>query len=126
MSGTKNITDLTYLESIANGNQEFFIQLIEIFLEQIDEFTNGFKEYFSKKDWKNIVSLAHKAKASVISMGLEELGTDLKSLEIISNDLFDKGLEDKEIEAQILSKIENFIVVCEQARKELIEIINKE
>ena len=126
MSDTEKVIDLTYLQSIADGNQSIVIELIEIFLEQINEFSNGFKGHFSKKDWKSLAALAHKAKSSVISMGLEDLSYELKNLELLCRDYASniEGFSDNNTEELISSKIEKFIKVCGQAKEELIEIIN--
>ncbi|TRX70659.1 Hpt domain-containing protein [Carboxylicivirga sp. M1479] len=77
--------NLGYLESITDGSQELIKELITIFIEQIPEFKEGFEEGINKKDWVKIAAVAHKAKSSVMSMGMEELGnTDLKNLELIA------------------------------------------
>ena len=140
MLTNNQVIDLTYLESIADGDSEIVKELIDIFLDQIDEFTEGFENYFNDEDWRGIAALAHKAKSSVISMGMTELGNhDLKNLELIAkfltiNDLHHKKqLEVKEEEELNLLKRclssypetrQNWIV--ENASKEVIsEIINK-
>lgn len=77
--------DLTYLESIADGDQSIVLELITIFLEQVPEFTGALDKYYADKDWKGIAALAHKAKSSVISMGMNDLGNnDLKNLELVA------------------------------------------
>ncbi len=86
-TGFKEI-DLTYLEGIADGDQEIIKELITIFMEQVPEFVEGFENGFSEKNWKLIAALAHKAKSSVISMGMSGLGNiDLKNLELIAKQL---------------------------------------
>ena len=86
--------NLTYLESISDGDQDIINELISIFIDQMPEFFEGFKENFEKKDWLKIASVAHKAKSSVLSMGMEELGNkDLKNLELICKQLVLKDLE---------------------------------
>ena len=77
--------DLSYLNSIADNDQTIVKELIEIFIEQLPEFTIGIKSAFKNKDWATIASLAHKAKSSVISMGMVDLGNvELKNLELIA------------------------------------------
>lgn len=85
MSTTFQEIDLTYLESIADGDKEIIKELVVIFLEQVPEFTQGLDKFFAEKNWKGIAALAHKAKSSVISMGMAELGNiDLKNLELLA------------------------------------------
>ncbi|WP_439185629.1 Hpt domain-containing protein [Carboxylicivirga taeanensis] len=77
--------NLNYLESITDGSQELIKELVGIFIEQIPEFKEGFEEGLAQKDWSKIAAVAHKAKSSVLSMGMEELGnTDLKNLELLA------------------------------------------
>ena len=77
--------DLSYLESISEGNSEIINELITIFIEQVPEFTEGFDEGLTQKDWSKIAAVAHKAKSSVMSMGINNLGNnDLKNLELLA------------------------------------------
>jgi len=80
--------DLSYLEGIAEGDKEIIKELVEIFLDQMPEFTDGFDEGIKDKDWVKIAAIAHKAKSSVMSMGMEELGNiDLKNMELLAKQL---------------------------------------
>ena len=77
--------NLGYLESITDGDNELIKELVSIFIEQVPEFNVGFEDGLNKKDWGQIAAIAHKAKSSVMSMGMEELGNkDLKNLELIA------------------------------------------
>ena len=98
MSTSYQEINLSYLESIADGDQEIIKELITIFLEQVPEFTEGLANNFSAKNWKGIAALAHKAKSSVISMGMNYLGNnDLKNLELVA-----KSLRVRELQALAL------------------------
>lgn len=80
--------DLSYLESISEGNGDIVNELITIFIEQVPEFTEGFDEGLTHKDWSKIAAVAHKAKSSVMSMGINNLGNnDLKNLELLAKQL---------------------------------------
>jgi len=77
--------NLGYLESITDGNDELIKELVTIFIEQVPEFNEGFEEGIEKRDWSQIAAIAHKAKSSVMSMGMDELGNkDLKNLELLA------------------------------------------
>jgi len=77
--------NLEYLESITDGNNELVKELVNIFIEQVPEFNEGFEEGIEKGDWSLIAAVAHKAKSSVMSMGMDELGNkDLKNLELLA------------------------------------------
>ncbi len=98
--------DLSYLESISEGNHEIVRELIEIFLEQIPEFTQGMTHCFEVNDWKGLAALAHKAKSSVLSMGMNHLGeVELKNLELLSKQQYLNRLKE-ESSAQAEQEIE--------------------
>lgn len=85
MKPTFKTIDLSYLESIANGNNDILKELINIFVDQVEEFKIGLNTHFNNQSWKDLGALAHKAKASVIAMGMVDLGNiELKNLELIA------------------------------------------
>ncbi|WP_291856830.1 Hpt domain-containing protein [Marinilabilia sp.] len=96
MSNQHEFINLSYLQSIAGDDKSIIRELITIFLEQIPEFTEGLDKSFEEEDWRNVAAIAHKAKSSVLSMGMEELGnTDLKNLELIAKAFFVQTVNNK-------------------------------
>ncbi len=105
--------NLNYLESITDGSQELIKELVTIFIEQIPEFKEGFDEGLNQKDWSKIAAVAHKAKSSVMSMGMDELGnTDLKNLELLAKllkiDELIKAGDGMEEAAQLQKSIDSY------------------
>ena len=43
--------DLTYLKNMSAGNRDLVLEMIEIFKNQIDEFTKGMDEHYAKKEY---------------------------------------------------------------------------
>ena len=82
MSSPFTYADLTYLESMSMGSQEMINEMIEIFINQIPEFTEGLQELHKNNDYSALGALAHKAKSSVAVMGMDELAGVLKDLEL--------------------------------------------
>lgn len=79
------IINLSYLDGVADGDIDVIKELVQIFMDQLPEFTVGFNESIKSNDWINIAAIAHKAKSSVVSMGMDELGNnDLKNLELVA------------------------------------------
>ncbi len=144
--------DLAYLESITDGSKEIIQELITIFIEQVPEFTTDFEDGFKDKDWKKIAAAAHKAKSSVLSMGMNDLGNkDLKNLELITkqmrlDDISSTGENPEELEPLrktlesypeekqkwiaenkseevVKQLIDNFNATCIEAVKELNHVI---
>jgi HPt (histidine-containing phosphotransfer) domain-containing protein len=96
MSNQYECINLSYLQSIAEGDESIIEELIIIFLEQIPEFTEGLDKSSQEENWLMVGAIAHKAKSSVISMGMEDLGNiDLKNLELIAKELFVRSIKNK-------------------------------
>lgn len=97
MSNQYECIDLSYLESIAEGDRSIIEELITIFLDQLPEFTEGLDKSFKEKRWLDVAAIAHKAKSSVISMGMEEMGNkDMKNLELVAKELYARQINKKE------------------------------
>jgi len=82
MAGMFTYADLTYLESMSMGSNDLIIEMIQLFVEQLPEFTEGLTAHLNNGDYTALGSLAHKAKSSVAVMGMDALAADLKTLEL--------------------------------------------
>ncbi|MCU4176552.1 Hpt domain-containing protein [Carboxylicivirga sp. N1Y90] len=154
MSNSYQHIDLSYLESITDGSLDIIKELIAIFVEQVPEFTEDFADGMANKDWKKIAAAAHKAKSSVVSMGINNLGNiDLKNLELLTKQLYvdelvAKGESTSELEQlqkvlasypedkkqwiaenkneeTVIGLIKKFDIVCEEAVEELNQVLDK-
>ena len=77
-----NITNLEYLLNVTGGESSLMEEMINIFIEQSEEYLTEIKILFEEKEWIKLAALAHKAKSSVAMVGLEELKSDLTEFEI--------------------------------------------
>ncbi len=77
--------DLSYLESMAAGDNDLIKEMIEIFKEQVPEFIKEMREALTNNDSKALSSVAHKAKSSVAIMGITSLSEELKIFESITS-----------------------------------------
>ncbi|MFH0759115.1 MAG: Hpt domain-containing protein [Bacteroidota bacterium] len=78
------ITDLNYLKTMSGGDAKFISEMIDLFREQVDEYTQLMPELLRNKDYINLSKLAHKAKSSVAVMGMSQVSVLLKELEILA------------------------------------------
>lgn len=90
MSHKFTYADLAYLESMSLGN-DMIAEMIDLFVQQVPEFTEGLTTLLANGDYPALGALAHKAKSSVAAMGMNETAGDLKTLELTA-----KAGEDKE------------------------------
>jgi HPt (histidine-containing phosphotransfer) domain-containing protein len=117
--------DLSYLESIAEGDKSIIEELITIFLDQIPEFTEGLDKNFAERRWLDVAAIAHKAKSSVISIGLKHLGNhDLKNLELVAKELYVQSIKSKATpdagEAKEAEQLSNFLRGYDKKRQDWI------
>lgn len=82
-------TNLDYLRSMSNGSPELIIELIDIFNDQVIEFAETMQDNLNDKDYDALERIAHKAKSTVAIMGMTELTSKLKDLEMKAKKLED-------------------------------------
>jgi len=107
----QTLTDLSYLKEIAGGDRAVMKEFIELFLEQISEFRNDMRMHLQNQEWTELGKTAHKAKSSVMTFGLNDLGIHLKQLQI-------KTQMGSKIESYA-SDVDEFIRVITLAEEEL-------
>jgi HPt (histidine-containing phosphotransfer) domain-containing protein len=75
-------TNLDYLQSITEGDNDSMRELILLFIEQVPEFVGNLKKHLAEEEFIELGKEAHKAKSSVMIMGMDSLGHDLKTLQL--------------------------------------------
>jgi len=111
------LTDLSYLKELTGGESEIIKEFIGMFLEQMDEFRDGMNSYLADQKWKELGEIAHKAKSSVRTFGMKDLGHKLKEMQ-----LKNQRLEDIK---SYPSYVSDFILKMETAETELKEELDK-
>ena len=110
-------TNLDYLNGITGGESEITKEFIQMFFDQLPEFRDGMTLYLSEKKWKELGELAHKAKSSVMTFGMDDLGHQLKELQLKT-----QKLEDIETYPAYVSEFMSLITTAEA---ELMDDFNK-
>jgi HPt (histidine-containing phosphotransfer) domain-containing protein len=70
MPDTPNDLDLSFLNEIADGSDEFIIESIDMFLEQAPEILEAVSTAISSRDWPAAGASAHKIKATLGFFGM--------------------------------------------------------
>lgn len=110
---TQRLTDLSYLKEIAGGEPAVIKEFIELFLDQINEFRSDLRMYLQNQRWEELGKTAHKAKSSVMTFGLNELGLHLKQLQVKTQQLSEINSYPADVE-----EFEKVISIVEQELKE--------
>ena len=116
MSQTR-YTNLDYLKEITGGEADVLKEFIEMFFDQLVEFRAGMTGNLADQKWKELGELAHKAKSSVMTFGMNDLGHHLKELQLKT-----QKLEDIE---SYPTYVEEFMTIMDIAEAELKEELKK-
>ncbi|MEI8113102.1 MAG: Hpt domain-containing protein [Bacteroidia bacterium] len=106
-------TNLDYLKEITGGEPEVTKEFIEMFFDQLIEFRTGMTSYLADKKWKELGELAHKAKSSIMTFGMNDLGHRLKELQLKT-----QKLEDIESYSEYVEEFMNVVAHAEEELKE--------
>jgi HPt (histidine-containing phosphotransfer) domain-containing protein len=84
--------NLTYLKQISGDNHEFFIEMIETFLNLTPDALDKMNECIQKQNWEELKNIAHRIKPSYAYLGLKDVQTTLTKIENWNNDSDDKNI----------------------------------
>lgn len=110
-------SNLDYLKEITGGDPEVTKEFIQMFFDQLPEFRNGMNKFLAEKKWKELGEIAHKAKSSVMTFGMNDLGLRLKDLQLKTQKLED-------IESYPVY-VDEFLKTMNEAEIELTDDMNK-
>lgn len=96
------ITDLSYLKTMSGGDANFIAEMIGLFSEQVDEYSELMPRLLKEKEYNGLSKVAHKAKSSVAVMGMTGVAELLKELEKLAHD----GLEPERYEGMVTEFLE--------------------
>jgi len=116
MENFKHI-NMDYLNEISEGSEDLVRDLIEMFIKQVPIFTEQMDVLYLRGDYVLLGKLAHKVRSSVAMMGIKELTSDMRTLELIAQ-------EGKEAE-KYPAYISKFKSISNEAIDELNDILIK-
>jgi hypothetical protein len=79
-SETRNL-DLTYFNSLTEGNSSLRSQVAGLMLKETPEELALLQDFFKNKNWDGVQNIAHKLKSSQTFMGLHQIGSTLNEIE---------------------------------------------
>ncbi|MEY2828652.1 MAG: hypothetical protein RIQ33_510, partial [Bacteroidota bacterium] len=86
ISKNQPIYNLTHLERISRGNQEFIIKMKQLFVAQIPTSMNEIKAAFEDRNFPLLKKTAHKIKPIVQNLGIHDLVNDLSEIEELATE----------------------------------------
>ncbi len=109
--GSRPLINLGFLKEISENNDQFFVEFIQMFLQNTPASISEIENAISNQNWEAIRQAAHKMKPSFNYVGLKELSGISAKIEDLA-----KRNEDMEM---IKTNIEQIKKVCEIAYTEL-------
>lgn len=108
--------DMSYLEEMSDGCEEFICEISEVFVEQMPQLIQQMRKHLAERNIKEFHKTVHKAKSSIKIMGIKPLINDIHEIE-----------KDKTSENYLIIElfIEKFDNICNKAIEEVKEILNR-
>ena len=108
--------NLDYLNEISEGSGDLKRDLISMFIKQVPVFSDQLNSYYQNGDYHSLGKLAHKIKSSVAMMGINDLATDMKTLENIAGEGIEKEkypiiiTKFKEISTEAINELNTILI----------------
>jgi HPt (histidine-containing phosphotransfer) domain-containing protein len=83
--------DLSYLQDVASGSNEFMIEMIELFLNQTPGYFEQLDQLIKDENWPIVADISHKIKPNLTFMGIESARASMAEIEQNARNL--KNLE---------------------------------
>jgi HPt (histidine-containing phosphotransfer) domain-containing protein len=110
----ERLYDLSNLEEISGGSQDFIQQMLQLFLEQSESTISGFRAALITQDLTTIRSLAHQIKPSIDNIKIHPLSKLIREVESAA----EVNQPPQELESKILQSIQWLEKVNLQLREE--------
>lgn len=72
---------LAYLQDIADGSNEFMVEMIDIFLNQTPEYFENLEKAIQLGDWATVAEISHKVRPTFAFVGVESATETLAQME---------------------------------------------
>jgi HPt (histidine-containing phosphotransfer) domain-containing protein len=77
------IYNLDKINEMAEGDEDFIISVISVFLEEVPEDLEGLEKAIGARDYDNVYKLAHKIKPNVDILGMEQARANALEIETL-------------------------------------------
>lgn len=119
MSNLNPDIDLSLLYEIADGNNEFIIESIDMFMQGTPELLRAIDTAISGKDWATVSSSAHKLKSNLGYFGMPVCHTIIQEIESIAKS---GGPDQASLSAKfhdVKGRVSANLIALEKTRQEL-------
>ena len=110
-----NLTNLSFLREISDGNDQFFKEFLEMFIANTPPALQDLQVSYRSKNWEKLRQTAHKMKPSFNYIGMKELNHLSGKVEELARN----QAESKEIENMINQILQDTTIALAELKKEL-------
>ncbi|NNC60906.1 MAG: Hpt domain-containing protein [Flavobacteriaceae bacterium] len=93
------IYSLDKLNEMADGDNDFVLSVITVFLEEVPQDLEDLEKALDKGDYENVYKLAHKIKPNVDILGMEQTRAIALEIETLGKDEKNKDLIEEKFPA---------------------------
>lgn len=73
--------DLSSLQAISQGKEEFVHKMLRLFIEQAPATLTEIKQAYAHEEWEKVKKLAHRLKPSIDSLGIHSIKNEIREIE---------------------------------------------
>ena len=99
------------MKEVSDGSNEFMVEIINAYFEQIPEMLQNLSLYLNEKRWTELKDIAHKMQTTVSFLGLRSIKEDIENIEKYAG-------EKKNLDL-LPNMVEKVIMVCSESINEL-------
>ena len=85
-NGTSKLYDLTMIQSVSGGDEEFIKKMIALFIETVPPSMEELLKSVEEKNWDQTGKLAHKLKSTIDSMGIKSIREEIRKVESLAKE----------------------------------------
>lgn len=119
-SSGERITNLQYLQELAEGNKSFIEEMLSIFINSIPQSVIEMQQALRDKDWKTLNMVSHKIKPNYGFVGLKDCEQMLQRIEKNAGEMPDPILL-----TELLEQVSSKTVQCIAELKEELVALGK-
>lgn len=81
MSSMVKLYDLSAVEALCGGDQEFIKTMAKMFVDTMPQSIGEIKDAVASENWEMVGKHAHKMKSTIDSMGINSIKEDIRTVE---------------------------------------------
>lgn len=113
----EKLYDLSLIESISGGDNDFVRKMIDLFIETVPPNVVDLNVFYEQQNWDMVSKMAHKLKSTLDSMGIDSIRQEVRTIEQSA-----KTRQGVDLLAVMIGKVTSTVDACvKQLEKEMVQ-----